>query len=316
MLAQISLAGGLACTTMGADVPTPDDCWGMYVQNKHNCASEYNSDKRPDYQNQQAYITCLAGAEIVYDACCDGENSADAVHAWIQFLFDRLSFCIDDNRNDPAGLESCLRVALAELQDALDDLLNPDGNGCGPAAAGVRQMAPIYTLQQAAIRAGRTDGRFPAAVNSTVTFTAGVNPNGAAPYDISQQPCMKNAVSVALFATRDGPKVIVYDGDTDTSDGVSFSLPLFQSSLIDTYEVHIVNVYFDQQSMPRFAELGTLTIEPSPLKGDWNRDNVTNTQDLIDFLGSYSSQTIRSDLNGDGVTDEHDACIFIQEYTE
>jgi len=124
-------------------------------------------------------------------------------------------------------------------------------------------------------------------------------------------PCIKNALLVSIYQTKAGPVVNVEDADLDTSDGVQFDIHVIAENVVDAVDITLIGIYFDENFMPQFAELGTLEIQDSPITGDWNRDEVLNTQDVIDFLASYDAQTKRADINNDTQVTPEDAVDFI-----
>ncbi len=174
----------------------------------------------------------------------------------------------------------------------------------------------MYALQSAAAQLGSADGKYPVAVNTTLTFSAGINASPGSPYDVRQIPCVKSAVAIAVYTTKAGAEVLVFDADTDITDGASFDIHLIGTDLVDADSITLMSVFYDERAVPLFAEIGILEIQDSPISGDWNRDEVLNTQDVIDFLDSYSAQTKRADITDDGVVDPADMVEFTEDYTD
>lgn len=52
-------------------------------------------------------------------------------------------------------------------------------------------------------------------------------------------------------------------------------------------------------------------LHDSPTPGDWNRDGIANTRDMLDFVRSFNAKVRRADLTGDGVVDQDDLSAFL-----
>lgn len=174
-------------------------------------------------------------------------------------------------------------------------------------------LGPMESLRSAAIQAGNIEGKFPAPANSTVSVTAGVG-SGAVVYDASTVACVKSAIAIAIYRTKTGTVVMPIDADLDTSDGTTFDIMFMGGELVDTSEVKLLTVFFDENDMPVFGEMGLFEIEDSPLTGDWNRDGVVDTDDLVDFMETHSASMPRADLNGDETLTTDDTWVFLQGY--
>ncbi len=299
--------------------PEPEpyaECWRNYEGEKRQCGDLFN-DPGEIWTDALAYRACLAGAEENLAACTNGLGEDRYSDAWSRFIT-RLKNCVTENAGDEAGRESCVAMALLLYQTEINDLLFPDGDGddCLPSVGDIALANPMYALRSAAVQLGSADGKYPVAVNTTLTFSAGINASPGAPYDVGQVPCVKSAIAIAVYTTKSGPEVVVFDADTDTADGVSFDLHLIGDDLVDTNDITLISVFYDERAVPLFSEIGALEIQDSPISGDWNRDEVLNTQDVIDFLDSYNAQTKRADVTNDGVVDSADAVEFTEDYTE
>ena len=177
-------------------------------------------------------------------------------------------------------------------------------------------LGKMNALQLAAIQLGNPDGKHPVKVNTSMGVTAGINISPSDSYDVRQIPCIKTAIAIAIYQTKMGTAIVPIDADMDTSDGTNFDIMFFGNKLIDASDVMLLTVFFDQDDKPVFGEIGEFEIEQSPISGDWNRDEVLNTQDVTDFLDSFNAQTKRSDLNDDGQVTPQDATDFVESYTE
>ena len=309
------IAGGLlslATTQAFSDdpqPPTPADCEQIHANNVSSCNDSFNDDvNSPEYDNQEALEACLDGANAALQSCLGGNWPNDDDRT--DFL-DGIKACLDaySDPNDSTALEYCLLGKLNVYRFKLGLPLIDSQNNCGPTAQGAAAVAPIDTVRSAAIELGFTDGKYPVQVESTLSFQAGVSVSNN--YNMSSQPCIKRASLFASFQTKLGPKTIMYDADTDTSDGVFFDLPVFANKLVDASNIDIFILYYDENGGPSFIEYTTLSITDSPLTGDWNRDQVFNTQDVVDFLASYDAQTKRADINGDTQVTPADVVEFV-----
>lgn len=301
-----------------------EQCNDLYDAENPNSGNPYNT-----YDNQVAYDACLAAAGNERSACDDlsgGGGDPDILYAlWVEFRNEMIA-CFDDFGPDGRNpnntlLETCIASTLDGYRHALGQLLNPPTDGCAGGAfpfptGGLAYAGPMAAIQAAAIEAGQTNGKYQTPVNTSLSFSAGFNMNPDSAYDVKNMPCVKQALLMIVYNTADGVVVENMDADTDTSDGTNFDVHLFANKLKDTQDVYLVTIFFDDFDVPQFAELGVLELQDSPIQGDWNRDEVLNTQDVIDYLSSYSAQTKRADITQDGLVDSDDATAFTQEYTD
>jgi len=269
------------------------------------------------YSNQTAYEACLDGASDSYGACLDGVERADRYWAWIAFLA-RLRECLEEFPDEESEAQrACIQAALVEYQRALEDLINPPDDDCGDglvvsAFGNEKLLGPMAALQASAVDMGNLDGKYPVFANTTLRFTAGVNATPGSSYSAADVPCLKSAALIAIYSTKTGVAVDLIDADTNVSDGTSFDIHVFSNKTVDATEIKLLSIFFDANNIPQLAELGRLSIQDSPLSGDWNRDEVLNTQDVVDFLSSYDAQTDRADLTNDGTVDSTDVEVFIE----
>ncbi len=294
---------------------TLSPCFDQLVDDLEACNNEFDNENGDfgSHNNPIAYAACRNGASLNHQSCIDGNDSSLFWGAFQSFQSD-LAQCLDTfpTENDREAREDCIAAALAEYRVTVQDIIDDqDGqSGCTPVLSDIALMNPISSLNSAALSAGNSNGKYNAKVNTTLSFTAGVNANPGSQYDSSQVPCLKNALSIAIYQTKFGFQVVPYDGDTDLTDGSSFDLHLIADDLIHADEVDILNIFFNQDDLPEFGELSTITIDDSPISGDWNRDQVLNSQDVIDFLDTFDAQSQRADLNGDELITPDDAIEF------
>ncbi len=327
---------GLAVCSSGAAsltmIPCGASCFREYLCKLQECNDRFNNPEPPsdDYQDAMAWWMCREGARSFRSSCEDdptGEHAAVREMFWNEFLAN-LRACIDlfgEGSDDPAANEDnlydCIEEALAHYRQELENYFNDLEDACGenevPASwGGGMFVGQMDALQLAAVELGNLDGKYPVVVNSSVGVTAGINVSAGSPYDVGQMPCIKSAISIAIYQTKTGVAVEPIDADIDTSDGTTFDILFFADKLVDAKEVMLLNVFFDENDTPRMGEVGIFTIQDSPISGDWNRDEVLNTQDVIDFLDSYNAQTKRADITDDGIVDPADAVEFTEDYTE
>lgn len=278
------------------------DCQANFNANLTACSNAFHDPQNSDYNNQTALETCNDGAHAALIACLNGNNNT--LDDWEQFIED-IKACFTTWPNGGDSFETCIAGALTVYRTRLG--LDPE-DPCGLTPVGTARVARIDTLYTAALDLGNTDGKYPVSVQTTLTFRAGVNATQS--YNLDARPCIKQARLLAIYQTKNGPRTVAMDADTDTSDGTYFDLPIFANRLVDAKDIFLVVLYFDAQGHPVFAECATLAITPSPIAGDWNRDEVLTPEDITDFLASYTAQTNRADLNDDGQVDEQDAAEF------
>ncbi len=275
-----------------------------------------------DYDIFFALDACKRAAQARAVAC-ETVGAGPLTSKWLEFLND-LQFCLDRFGEggltpDEGELLDCYDTAILLFEERVSNL--PTTNLCDDEAIprgnfDFSALMPMQALESAAVAAGNPDGKYPVVANSTLRFTAGVNATVGSSYDIRQIPCIKNALLVSIYQTKTGVVVEVEDADLDMSDGVQFDFHVVATKIVDAVDITLISVYFDENFMPQFAEIGTLEIQDSPISGDWNRDEVLNTQDVIDFLDSYDAQTKRADITNDGIVDPADAVEFTEDYTE
>lgn len=297
------------------------DCLERYFCSVDQCNATFDPGDLPPsdatYQDiLDARAACKDGADIRLSACDTGTPTTPLVTEWFTFLDDlarcRAQYGADGEDPDPQGLADCYQAVTNAFRARVNDI--PDPAACTiDGEDGALYSMPFHSAQsltEAALLSGRTDGRYPVSANTTLSFTAGFRTTAGSQYDVRQFPCIKRAAAIAIYQTKTGVKVEVVDVDMNTFDGTSFDIQLIASNLIDTEHVDLVCVYFDGNSIPVLGEIGLLDIMPSPIQGDWNRDEVLTPQDITDFLDSYTAQTNRADLNNDGQVDEQDAAEF------
>ena len=289
--------------------PTPADCEDIHTQEVASCNSDFNhNEDSPSYNNQAALETCLSGANGALISCLEGSwgNPQD----YDDFI-NGIEACLEEypDPSDSAALESCLLGKLNIYRFKLGLPLIDIDDACGPSTPSAQSVSPIDTIRSAAIEMGVLTGKYAVQVESTLSFQAGISATDG--YNMGDHPCIKSAALYASYQTKLGSKTTVYDADTDTSDGVHFDLPIFANRLVDTDDIHIFVVYYGEMGGPVFIEYGTLSIIDSPITGDWNRDQVFNSQDIVDFLDSYDAQIERADINGDDQVTPEDAVEFV-----
>ena len=300
------------------DPPTADPCWDQYQNEKSECNSDFNNPDQPDNQDSGALSSCLSGAEENYAVCRDGLTNDEYGEAWERFL-DRLADCVSDHPDDAISRESCIATALMAYRFDINDLLFPDDDDddeCGPQLGDIALLNPMNTLSLAAIDLGNSDGKYPIFVNTSLAFQSGININSNSGYLTQAVPCLKTATAIAIYATKTGSTATSFDADLDTSNGTSFTYHAASENLVHASEVILLTVFYDEFNRPQLGEYGILTIQESPISGDWNRDEVLNTQDVIDFLDSYNALTERADVNGDNQVNTQDAIEFTEDYVD
>lgn len=292
---------GMSLTTLAALDPQ-GDCRDTYREDASECNFTFNNPGSPTYQNQLAFETCLQGADAALTACLDGRPDNPHREEFIQDL----EQCVRDWPDGGAGFESCLRAMLRVYRARLG--LPPD-DPCGLTPVGTGRVAPIESLRSAALALGHQDGVYPVRVQTTLSFQAGVSATNS--YNLAGRPCIRQAELIAIYETKDGMHSVLLDADTDTADGVFFNLPVFANRVVDTNRMLVLALYFDADNNPVFMEYARLSIDDSPIQGDWNRDGVVNAQDMIDYLSAFSSEMPRADMNQDGVHDVADLIEFL-----
>ncbi len=267
------------------------------------CSASFNDPESPDYYNQIAFEICNNGATAELEACLNGNSGA--VSDFNLFVTD-IRACFTAWPNGGDSFKSCLEAALMAYRARLG---LPPIDPCGLTSVGTARVAQIDAIYDAAIALGAADGKYPVEVESVLSFQAGVSATNS--YNLAGRPCIKQAELIAIYETKAGPHLVALDADLDTSDGTHFDFPVFANEVIDASSIFLVAVYYDVDSQPVFLEYAHLSIAESPVQGDWNRDEVLNSQDIIDFLASYDAQTKRADINSDTQVNPQDAVEFI-----
>lgn len=282
------------------------DCRADFLASMEACNDTFNDPDVPGYQNQAAFETCTNGANAQLTACLAGNGGNTSEH-WDEFI-DDIKGCLEDWPDGGVGLEACLRGMLQIYRHRLG---LPPEDPCGLTQVGTGRVTQMETLRAAAIDLGHADGVYPVEVQSTLTFQAGVSPANS--YNLAARPCIRRAELIALYKTRQGVEAVSLDADTNTSDGVHFDLPVFANRVVNADKMLALAIYYDDQGRPVFIEHAPLSITPSPIQGDWNRDGVQNSQDIVDYLDSYAGQVERADLNQDGTHDASDLQQFVDQ---
>ena len=286
-LAIAGTTASLALATLATANMIQLDCFDGYLAELNVCNWQFDNENNDfdSYNDAQAYQACRNAASINHQNCIDGHPNSLFNQAFQDFR-DNLVTCLNlfPGEDNKEAREDCISGALLEYQNAVQDIIDDQNNtGCDPILVNLALVNPISALDSAAIAAGNTNGKYNTQVNTTLS-------------------------------TKTGYEVTAFDADTDTSDGTSFNLHLIANDLIHADEVEIINIFYDQNAVPVLAEAGTITLDDSPLSGDWNRDNILDTQDVIDFLDSYNAQTNRADLNSDQAVNVIDATEFANDY--
>ncbi len=337
MFQKLSMRGGLLIGFIGVLITGSqlsasskmfddfDNCWAGTCAQRFMCRIDQCNTLYPGDLYEAARNACAAGTLVEFLGCDSGVFADILNDLWDQFI-DNIELCLtqygpDADEPNPESLAICLQGMFESYRRSVEDVLPPTDDPCAdavvPASAyGGFWVGPMDSLRLSAIQSGSLDGKYPASVNTSLDFSAGVNISPGSSYDIRQVPCIKRSLLLASYATKNGSVLEAIDADLDTSDGTNFTVHLSASDLVDAKNVTLISIYFDQNGTPRLAEVGYIEIQDSPISGDWNRDEVLNTQDVVDFLDSYNAQTKRADITDDGIVDPADAVEFTEDYTE
>lgn len=296
------LVSGVLLGAVALDPPNSDACGDTFTDQVENCSDTFNNPDSPSWQDQQAFETCNDGAAAALAACLAG-NGNDLLD-YLDFL-DAIKDCMTDWPDGGDSYETCLTGALMIYRFELG---LPPIEPCAP------DVSPMAALRDAAIALGAADGKHPVQVGTTLTFTVGVGDGGS--YNTAGIACIKQAQLIALYRTKDGTVAKTLDADTDTTNGTSFSVPVFANRVVHASEIALVALYFNDGGDPVFAEYGFLKIEDSPISGDFNRDGADNTPDVLDYMESYGDQTSRSDVTDDGQTNTDDMQHFLSDHAD
>lgn len=295
-------ASGFAGCAIGDDLAK--QCGQDFDHAISNCNDSFHNPDSPTAEDEHALDVCGDGARAQLEACLNGNDTT--LDAWEQFV-DSLESCYALVPQGGSLFEDCLAGKLDLYRFRLG--LTPDDD-CNSSPTGNFHVAQTDSLYNAALDQGNADGKYKVRVNSSLGFQAGVSATNS--YNVGIEPCIKSARLLAVYNTKAGPVARLVDADTDTTNGTHFDFPIFSNKVIDATEITLITLFYNPNSEPVFIEYAPLSIEDSPIQGDWNRDDVLNSQDIIDFLASYDAQTKRADLNNDDQVNTEDA----QEFTE
>lgn len=258
------LAGLASTTVLAMNMDPASDCHDNFVGAIVKCEQRFGPGTLPDFSNSNANPAsnqaCADGAEKQLSTCLNGANHDDLNAAWTEFM-QNLRDCLA--QQNPIQKQACIDGALILYSHRVSQATPNHNNGCGaqqlPSAG-----SPIESLKSATT----PNGFITLATNTAMTVSAGisVNPNGS--YDVGATPCLKNAIAIAVYATKTGTVSKVVSADADLSDGASFSYYALSSDLIDASNVTLIITYFDQDSVPVFVEYADLEIENSPISRD------------------------------------------------
>lgn len=312
-------SAGLAMSCVGT-ASAQISCLLQHMARIQDCERDFdNPAPNPPYSfdDPVAFATCLAGSAADEDACEAGIQSGPRTTLWGEFK-DAIEMCIDLFGTNPPAFQTCVDSALDTYLDEIDELINPPvppAVPCTPVAIGptgiANRVGALESIMQSPTVA---DGKYPVAMQSTLSLTAGFSTVRGTEYDISTIPCAKQAVLMAIRQSKDGPVFEFIAADLDTADGVTFEAELVASDYVGAEEVVLVALYVDENDDPIFGETALLSIEDSPIQGDWNRDGVKDIQDLIDFVEHFDIQNVRSDVNHDENIDNSDLAEFLATY--
>tara|TARA_R110002072_G_scaffold42064_6_gene117671 strand:- start:16905 stop:17888 length:984 start_codon:yes stop_codon:yes gene_type:complete len=291
-------------------------CFDQFIEDLQTCNTEFDNEYGDwgTHNNPTAYRACRDAAALNHQSCLGGFDESLFRTAFNDFR-SNLESCLTNfpAEGDREAREDCIAAALAEYRDEVQDIIDdqPTGIDCTPVLDNILLLNPIASLEAAGAASGNPSGKYSTQVNTTLNFSAGINPMLGQQYDTAQIACLQQALSIAIYQTKLGFQVVPFDADTDTSDGSVFNLHLIAGDLVHANEVSILNIFYDENNLPVLGELSTIEIENSPMTGDWNRDEVLNSQDIIDFLASYDAQAQRADLNDDEAVTPED----VEEFT-
>jgi hypothetical protein len=314
LLFGVSAGLAMSCVSTASAQPS---CFLQHQGRISDCKRDFNNPQpNPpfSFDNPVAYATCLEGSEADKDLCDANVPDGTRTTLWGQFK-NNIDSCIRLFGTDPLAFRTCLNSALDTYLDAVDDILNPPAAACTPVPAGPTGITSRVGVMESIMQSPLiVDGKFPVAMQSTLSLTAGFSTAQGTAYDISEISCAKQAVLMAVRQTKDG---LVFDfiaADLDTADGVNFEAELLASDYVGANDVVLVAIYVDENDDPIFGETALLSIQDSPVQGDWNRDGVKNTHDLIDFIEHFEIQNVRSDVNHDENIDSNDLAEFLATY--
>lgn len=261
-------------------------CMAQYRCLLNKCNDQFNNDDpaHDDYKDEYAWQNCREGARAHRAACLSGTNWQVLEVFWAAFIQD-LKDCIKDFGEDgdnpnPENLFDCFEESLQNYRDQLENNApDPDPDACAGQAVprglyGSMFIGRMETLRSAAVQQGNPDGWFSVTANSTVSVSAGEGVHGGVAYDAAQIACVKSAMAIAVYRTKDGTAVVPMDADLNTADGTTFDVMFFGSALVGTDEVMLLTIFFDEQDKPVFGEYGWFRVEQSPFSGEIGRAHV------------------------------------------
>ena len=281
-------------------------CWDQYENELDQC------DSMPD---PITHVGCTAAAFANYEYCSDDEFNPDFYKDLWDAYLETIKQCAEDNPVDDDDLRECLMDAYNQYEDDLFELYFPDDDDdCRPTLAQIPRVNPISPLVQLAVAAGYPSGRLPVVADTAISFNAGISANPGNPYNVGQVPCVKSSIAIAVYSTPSGPVSIPFDADLTPANGTTFTYFPSAPDLVGTSSVSIVVMFYDENDMPVLAEQNSITIEDSPIPGDWNRDLSKDYLDVSSFIATFNAELPRADLYNDGVFDIVDVNEFLAMY--
>lgn len=304
------ISGLLASSAIASNLDITNECHNNFTDNLEDCDENYGpGDTQNPNPNADPLLLqgCTDGAQNGLDACLDGAGIPGLETEWRDYLAN-LAAC--ESHSSPILKQACINGALTVYKSRLKDLPRVIGNNCN------NTPLPLNSSEIESLKSTSTPSGFaPITANTTTSFTSGISVNPGGTYDTGLEPCLKDAIAIAIHTTTNGNVAKAFSADTNLTNGTLLNYSPVTSDLIHTKSVTIVVTYYDHDSIPVFVEYADMEIEDSPIAGDWNRDLVANYFDVYDYLATYAAGLPRADLNQDGNINFFDVDLFMAEYS-
>lgn len=282
-------------------------CWNTFISDLASCAAI--SEPPSSTAGPDAHATCVEGAGVKLVGCASNADGNALLEAWNDFNA-RLQECLSRFPDNEVARKGCIqgafdmfRMRVRELQGLDPEPFPEQRGGDGGVQFGWPWLEAGAMMESTAVTRVKA--------GSTFEITGGLRRSANSGNFRSLDRAASAGILLAIYETESGFESFPVDAVTAFQTGARFSASFPAFRHVHSERVHLVGVYFDQQGVPVAAEVGEVMLHDSPTPGDWNRDGIVNTRDMLDFVRSFNAKVRRADLTGDGVVDQDDLSAFL-----